>query len=429
MPNNEVQVLSQALRDDDAAVIRRAVSDGLDVNGYLGERKDQILTIATVRRADETMKALLGLGADVEQQDEYGATSLIIAASIGWLEGVKLLLQAGADVNARDKDGCTPLMEAVKDRTKERLEIVKLLIKAGADVNAVMTNRAIDVLVSAARDSSPAVLEQLLKAGANVNSCPIMGTGLIVAVEENRPDNVEVLLAHGADASMRIAADSGYDFRGLTALEFAKAKKLKKIVALLEGGGKIAAAKGATAPSVAESWKAIKSALKEQDRLSEMNLKRAATAASLGKFAAKWNVTLPDEFIESYRIHNGQESGGSDLIPSPTRVEGGDTFQLLPLDEIDSEWVSWNDVTATGQFQDTPSSPDKGIRDDWWNAGWIPFASNGGGDSICLDLNPAKGGKAGQVITMNHESSERRLLSSSFTEWLADLAESLEESN
>jgi len=55
------------------------------------------------------------------------------------------------------------------------------------------------------------------------------------------------------------------------------------------------------------------------------------------------------------------------------------------------------------------------------------FASDGGGDSLCLDLAPAEGGTVGQVIAMSHETGDRPVLAKSFAEFLALLAQRLED--
>ena len=99
-----------------------------------------------------------------------------------------------------------------------------------------------------------------------------------------------------------------------------------------------------------------------------------------------------------------------------------DGYRLLPLKEILAEWKRWKKLTDMGEFKNMKSGPDKGIRDDWWNPGWVPFADNGMGDLFCVDLAPTPAGTAGQVITMNHETSKRELLAPSFAAWLADLA-------
>jgi molybdopterin molybdotransferase len=57
------------------------------------------------------------------------------------------------------------------------------------------------------------------------------------------------------------------------------------------------------------------------------------------------------------------------------------------------------------------------VRSDWWNPCWIPFTHDGGGNHLCLDLDPAAGGAGGQVITLWHDGGARALAGSSFGEW------------
>jgi cell wall assembly regulator SMI1 len=54
--------------------------------------------------------------------------------------------------------------------------------------------------------------------------------------------------------------------------------------------------------------------------------------------------------------------------------------------------------------------------------GRIPVASNGGGDSLCIDLAPVGGGTIGQVIVIRHDCPGRTRLASSFCELLDRLA-------
>ena len=92
------------------------------------------------------MKLLLEHGADPKLNTDDGTTPLMVAAGIGWVEGVtyerspeanveavKMLLDLGVDPNARNADGRTALMGAAH---KGRNEIVQLLVDRGADLAA-----------------------------------------------------------------------------------------------------------------------------------------------------------------------------------------------------------------------------------------------------------------------------------------------------
>ena len=90
------------------------------------------------------MQSLLEAGAGPLIATDNGTTALMVAAGIGWVEGVthewsreqnvetmRWLLELGADVNARDIDGRTALMGAAH---KGRNEIVQMLVDHGADM-------------------------------------------------------------------------------------------------------------------------------------------------------------------------------------------------------------------------------------------------------------------------------------------------------
>jgi len=84
----------------------------------------------------EQVNKLLKAGADPNQSDEYGDTSLYWASAKGHLKIVELLLKAGVNPKHTNKWGETPLHYAV---IKGCFEIVKLLLKSG--VNPKQTNK------------------------------------------------------------------------------------------------------------------------------------------------------------------------------------------------------------------------------------------------------------------------------------------------
>lgn len=92
------------------------------------------------------MRLLLERGADPSIRTEDGATALMVAAGIGWVEGVtyewspeqtlaavELLLELDNDVNAHNLDGQTALMGAAH---KGRNDVVQVLVDHGADLAA-----------------------------------------------------------------------------------------------------------------------------------------------------------------------------------------------------------------------------------------------------------------------------------------------------
>lgn len=94
----------------------------------------------------ELMKLLLEHGADPNLNTLKNVTPLMVAAGIGWVEGVtyewseeanletvRMLLELGNDVNAQDtEDGRTALMGAAH---KGRTEVIQMLVDAGGDLS------------------------------------------------------------------------------------------------------------------------------------------------------------------------------------------------------------------------------------------------------------------------------------------------------
>ena len=173
------------------------------------------------------VKRLIEVGADVNAQDDYGNTALMVALEMGYIEIAKLLIDAGAYVNAQDYYGDTALMLASGGGHPE---IVKLLIEAGADVNAVTiaivggySRRTIfggyvhkdwetlggyTALMAASEMGHIDIVKLLIEAGANVNAMTEEGTmfavddagltALMYASREGHIDIVKLLIEAGA---------------------------------------------------------------------------------------------------------------------------------------------------------------------------------------------------------------------------------------
>lgn len=130
---------------------------------------------------------------------------------------------------------------------------------------------------------------------------------------------------------------------------------------------------------------------------------------------------LPDDFVDFYLVHDGQEPDADWLL---------DGEEFLSARRMLEEYKIWLDLFKNGDFKENgvayKSTPDKGIKDDWWNPKWIPFTYNGSGDHLCIDLDPAEGGTYGQIIRMWHDDPERSLEANSLKEWIDRFAIGLE---
>jgi cell wall assembly regulator SMI1/ankyrin repeat protein len=419
-----------AVVNGDASAMRRAIGLGLPVNGLVfGDKTHTPLHYAVNNGAKPSVVAvLLEAGADVnatvgDPPRSLAETPIMMAAYEGRLDLVRQLLGAGADVNARTPSGVTALECAGwGGKTSAHAKVMREQIAAGA-------KPAAESLTAAARRGSPEMVRLLIDAGANVHEISRWGTTLHLAVDENRADTVTALLEAGADPAFRLPADAK-EYGGTTALELARKKKLKKILALLEAPPADRPAPRESIPEappdVGTVWKRLEAALKAAAPEVKKSLNRPATQAQIEKLEARLGVKFPDEVRASYLRHDGQRDGQDGLLPEGF-AELDEEFRLLPLAEILSEWEPWKELLDIGEFAGNTATPDDGVRADWWNPCWVPIASNGGGDSLCIDLAPDEGGTLGQVMLMSHEGGGRPRLARSFGHLLADLADHYEQ--
>src|ERR1019366_8077678 len=123
--------LIQAIRNNDLTALKSRLAKGAPVDTR-DPRGTTLLMYAAAVGSPETVKLLLGSGADVNAKNDLEATALILG--VGNPEKARMLVEKGADVNARSKLGRTPLMIAAG--CDGCSATVKLLLDKGADPNA-----------------------------------------------------------------------------------------------------------------------------------------------------------------------------------------------------------------------------------------------------------------------------------------------------
>lgn len=125
------------------------------------------LQFSALRGDSMAVSRLLVGGADPDEADPYGWTSLHFAVPLAGLGVVSALLEAGADPNGRTVSGATALHVAAEQAS---VEVVSVLLEAGTDPNVKTDDGGWTALGSAAQSRTEdllPVIDALLHAGAD----------------------------------------------------------------------------------------------------------------------------------------------------------------------------------------------------------------------------------------------------------------------
>jgi uncharacterized protein len=149
-----------AIKDGDGGkAVELVEKPGSTVVNYRGSDGNSGLHLAVKKRTLNWVGYLLAHDADPNLADKNGDTPLIIAARLGFGEGVERLLRARALVDKPNRLGETPLIVATQLR-QER--IVRMLLEAGADPDRPDYAAGYSARDYARRDNRSADLLQLM---------------------------------------------------------------------------------------------------------------------------------------------------------------------------------------------------------------------------------------------------------------------------
>jgi ankyrin repeat protein len=179
--------------------------------------------LLAVRIGDRAKIELLAeRGADLAQSDRNGRSALHLAAETN-SAALPWLLEYGADLHAVDDRVATPLHAAAEH---DSIDAVRRLLAAGAVVNPENTYQTSPIHHA----SSVATLRLLAEAGADLNVVDGCGDWpLKNAAEQNDPERVAWLLAHGAKVDQTST--------GSTALHAATQADAREVMAHLLNAG------------------------------------------------------------------------------------------------------------------------------------------------------------------------------------------------
>lgn len=220
--------LMLACSKDYMKIVDLLLSYGCDVNlsSHCGQTA---FHMASYHQHQDIVERLLTIGnIDVNLQNRYGDTPLMLAITSGQAEIVKLLIHADADVNLRNLDKDSSLHFAAKNGF---LEIVEMLLECGAEIDAQNLWGYTPVL-QAAMENHREVVQKLIENNCDIHkACQADKTPLHYASNRGHVECVKILLAAGADPNT-------CDFHGSTPLmEAAVYARIPVIKLLLHAGG------------------------------------------------------------------------------------------------------------------------------------------------------------------------------------------------
>lgn len=153
---------------------------------------------AAIRENDlPRFRMLVSSAADASAKDEQADTPLHYAAGAGSLDAMKFLVEKGADVNAQNAFGSTPLMLSATDLAK-----IKFLVDHGANVNVASRQGRTVAFLAAMSDSSAEIVRYLSGKGADLKARDAFGNTILAAAASGDDlDTIKVLVDAGVDVN------------------------------------------------------------------------------------------------------------------------------------------------------------------------------------------------------------------------------------
>ncbi|KAF5967709.1 hypothetical protein FBULB1_11089 [Fusarium bulbicola] len=191
--------LLEALKESCLDIVEELLEKAIYANSLAGDEQTSLFH-TTELGFQEIVTSRLQQGASMDKKDEKGRTLLFQASHGGNIKIMSLLLASGAHVDLADKEGWTPLMVAAE---RGHDEAVALLLEHGADPSA-RDNDEFTALLHAAMIGYRGIVQRLLDAGADHNAQDEAEslTAISWAAENGHGDIVKLLLERGADPNL-----------------------------------------------------------------------------------------------------------------------------------------------------------------------------------------------------------------------------------
>ena len=181
---------------------------------------------------------------------------------------------------------------------------------------------------------------------------------------------------------------------------------------------------------VQQAWAQLLAAAAQAGYAVTELIRPAATAGQVAAAEEAIGRRLPPDLAILYQLSDGQVDWYSLVTGpagNPARDRGhwvgslfgeGWTFRTLAQLENDNQvWADIRKQYTPAELEDFDAAVevrgDDPVRALYTCADWLPFATDGGGNSLAVDLAPAPSGAVGQVIVIGSDEDLRRVLAPS----------------
>lgn len=170
-----------------------------------------------------------------------------------------------------------------------------------------------------------------------------------------------------------------------------------------------------------ERWDAIERAFVSHGIPPAKLFQPPATDEQVRQLTAATSLTLPADAESFYRIHNGQQLDVAGILFG---------IELLSIQRIIENWRNWEAVASDDLNEDLAgsmsSNPPGYIRPLYVNLRWLPLTHDQCGNHIGMDFDPGPKGAQGQVIAFGRDEDQKKLMASSFADFIDMYIEELQ---
>jgi cell wall assembly regulator SMI1 len=169
---------------------------------------------------------------------------------------------------------------------------------------------------------------------------------------------------------------------------------------------------------VAECWQRVERWLTAHAAGVLAHLPAGASESALAEAEEALGFPLSRDLRESLAAHDGNDGA--------FWLHKDDLGALMPLRDIVRTWQTLVGLFGDGD-NDASAKPPARIKRRWWHRKWVPILDPDMGDKTCIDLDPARGGKRGQVFYWSHTGGPGYIIAPGYAELFADFVRDLEE--